>query len=113
MAVDLTQLAAALRLGNGVAAPSEPIAGILQRTLGVATALVTIWAPDAPDVVQDEAIVRVSAFLYDAPPAATGDRYAHAWRSSGAAGLCSAWTSKRAGVAGDAALSSPSAGTGI
>ena len=36
MALDLTQLAAALRLGDGVAEPTEPILGILTRLLSVA-----------------------------------------------------------------------------
>ena len=33
MAVDLIQLAAALRLGDGVTAPTEPVAGLLSRLL--------------------------------------------------------------------------------
>ena len=98
MAVTLAQLAAALRLGDGTTEPVEPILSILTRAKAVAEATVEKNAPDAPDDVKDEAIVRVASFLYDAPPAAQGDRYAHAWRSSGAAGLVAPWTSKRAGI---------------
>ena len=43
MAVTLTQLAAALRLGDGETAPTEPVSGILGRLLGVvAEAFVSI-----------------------------------------------------------------------
>ncbi len=98
MAVTIAQLAAALRLGDGSVEPGEPVLGILTRAKAVGEALVEKNAPDAPDDVKDEATVRVSSFLYDAPPASTGDRYAHAWRSSGAAGLVAPWVSKRAGI---------------
>ena len=58
MAVNATQLAAALRLGDGVTAPDEPLLSILTRLLGVGDATVALLAPDAPDVVKDEATVR-------------------------------------------------------
>ena len=81
MALTLAQLAGALRLGNGVDDPVEPIAGRLNRALGVATELVTVTAPDSPEAVFDEAVARIAAFLYDANPASTGDRFAFAMRS--------------------------------
>ena len=97
MAVTLAQLAAALRLGDGVAAPTEPVLGILTRLNAAAEALVEKQAPSAPADIKDEAIIRVAGYLYDMPTAAQGDRYAFAWRSSGAAGLVAPWTSKRVG----------------
>ena len=96
MAVDLTQLAAALRLGDGVTAPTEPVAGILSRLMGVSEAFVELQASFAPAAVQDEAVVRMVAYLYDAPTAARGDRYAAAWRNSGAESLVSRWVERRA-----------------
>ncbi len=95
MAITLPQLAGALRLGDGVAAPSEPVLSILTRLLGVAKAYTGLIAGDAPVAVQDEAIVRLVGYLYDAPTASGGDRYAAAWTNSGAGGLVSKWVVQR------------------
>ena len=95
MAVTVIQLAAALRLGDGVTAPEEPLLSILTRVSGVADATVELLAASAPDAVKDEAIVRYSAYLYDAPSAPSGDRYAAAWRNSGAAALVAGWIVRR------------------
>ena len=100
MAVDLIQLAAALRLGDGETAPTEPVAGILSRLLGVSQAFVAIAAPDAPEAIADEATIRMTAYLYDSPTAASGDRYAAAWRNSGAEALVSRFVVRRAGSEG-------------
>ena len=95
MAVTVIQLAAALRLGDGVTAPTEPLLGILTRLSGVADATVELLAADAPDAVRDEAIVRYASYLYDMPNAPPGDRYAAAWRNSGAAALVAGWVVRR------------------
>ena len=95
MAVDVTQLAAALRLGDGVTAPEEPLLSILMRSLGVADATIALLAPDAPAAVKDEAAVRYAGYLYDAPASPSGDRYAAAWRNSGAASLVASWVVRR------------------
>ena len=95
MAVTLIQLAAALRLGDGVNAPTEPVAGILTRLLGVSQAFVEKAAPDAPEAIADEATIRMAAYYYDAPLAASGDRYAAAFRNSGAEALVSRWVERR------------------
>ena len=108
MAVDLIQLAAALRLGDGENAPTEPVAGILSRLLGVSQAFVQIAAPEAPEAIADEATTRMSAYLFDAPTAASGDRYAAAWRNSGAENLVSRFVVRRAGSEGEGV---PDAGT--
>ena len=102
MAVDLIQLAAALRLGDGETAPTEPVVGIISRLLGVSQAFVAIAAPEAPEAIADEATIRMmAATLYDSPTAAAGDRYAAAWRNSGAENLVSRWVVRRAGSEGE------------
>ena len=95
MAVNVTELAAALRLGDGVTAPAEPLAGILTRLLGVGDATVALLAPDAPDVIKDEAVINYAAQLYDKPSASSGNRYAAAWNNSGAGSLVAAWVVRR------------------
>ena len=113
MAVNVTQLAAALRLGDGVTAPEEPLLSILTRSLGVADATVALLAPDAPTAVKDEATVRYAGYLYDAPSAPSGDRYAAAWRNSGAASLVASWVVRRiVEDAGSEAGSDTPSGTG-
>ena len=58
-------------------------------------------APDAPEAIADEATIRMTATLYDSPTAAAGDRYAAAWRNSGAEALVSRWVVRRAGSDGE------------
>ena len=96
MALTTTTLAAAMKLGDGVAAPVEPLAGILDRLLAVVVEHVQLVAPDAPSDVQDEASIRFAAYLYDAPTSASGHGFAAAWRNSGAQSLLSRWTVRRA-----------------
>ena len=66
MAVTLTaiQLAAAMRIGDGVTALAEPQAGVLNRILASATALVESYAPNAPESIQNEAAIRVGGYLF-------------------------------------------------
>ena len=82
MAVDVTQLAASLRLTDGTAAPTEPQLSILERLLGVASAFVELRASGAPQATKDEAVVSMASYLYDRPKAAAETRYADAWRNS-------------------------------
>ena len=111
MAVTLEQLAAALRLGDGENPPAEPVAGLITRLLGVSQAFVDRAAPEAPVAIADEATIRMTAYLYDAPTAAAGVRYSQAWRNSGAEALVSRWVVRRAGSEGVPAPSGvPSAG---
>lgn len=98
MAVTVPELAAALRLTDGSAAPAEPLNGILTRLAGVSDALVTEYAPDAPEVVRDQAAVQLAAYLFDQPNAGAGMRYSTAFRSSGAASLLTRWKVRRAGI---------------
>ena len=90
-----------MRLGDGETAPTEPVAGLLSRLLAVSQDFVAIAAPDLPEAIADEATIRMTAYLYDAPTAASGDRYAAAWRNSGAEALVSRWVVRRAGSEGE------------
>lgn len=97
MALTITQLAAAVRLGDGSSAPVEPVLSILTRLDGVSDAFLDLYASGAPSTIRDEAKVRLVGYLYDAPHSPTGDRYAAAWRNSGAGALVSPWRDRRAG----------------
>ena len=77
MALVLDELAAEMRLDTPV---EEPTAGILTRLMGVGSALVDLHGSEAPDAVQDEAVIRLCAYLYDQPESPSGTRYATAWR---------------------------------
>ena len=92
----LTELAAAMRLGDGATAPTPPLDGILARLLGVGTATAELLAPGAPSAVQDEAVTRMAGYIYDMPAAARNSGYASAWNNSGAAALCGPWIVRRA-----------------
>lgn len=89
-----TTLRRALRLTDTDAATTA----IVTRLLGTATSLVLEHAPDAPDAVHNEAVVRLAGYLYDAPTSGPGAGYAHAWRNSGAQSMTAPWTSRRAGA---------------
>ena len=91
-------LAGGLRIGDGVAAPPEPILGVLTRLLAVCRETVDKRAPAAPETVRDEAVIRMAGYLYDAPEAAAGDRFASAFRNSGAYALIAPWAARRAGA---------------
>ena len=85
------ELAAAMRIGDGVSAVPEPQSAIIARLGAAAEATVDRLAPDADDDVKREAIIRLTSYVYDMPEAPGGDRYATAWRNSGAASLCGPW----------------------
>ena len=98
MALTVVELAAAMRIGDGVTALSEPENGVVSRLLGVGTALAEKHAPDAPEDIKNEATIRVAAYLYDSPFAGSGERYASAWRNSGAYSLLQPWIERQAEV---------------
>ena len=108
MAVTITalQLAAALRIGDGSTALAEPQASVISRILATATAVVERYAPEAPSEVQNEAVVRLAGYLYDAPPGAS-TRTASAMRDSGAMDLLSTYRIIRArGIPDDDSMDS-------
>lgn len=94
MPVNLTvaQLAAAIRVGDSTEETAE-----VTRLLAYATVAVEHHAPDAPDVVHNEAVVRLAGYLYDAPNAASRTNYANAMRNSGAGRILLPWRVHRAG----------------
>lgn len=102
MALTVAQLAAALRLGDGTEAPEEPVLSILTRLKGVGEALVENDAPDAPDSIKEEAMIRVAGYLYDQPESPATAGYAAAWKNSGAASLVSRWVKRQAHTVGGA-----------
>ena len=95
----LAELAGALRLGDGVTDPVDPVAGILMRLQLAADALIEEAAPAAPEAIKQAALVDVIAYMYDKPTSSAGGGYAAAWRNSGAQALTSRWEVRRvAGV---------------
>ena len=81
-----------------------------ERLLAVGSALVTRYAPDAPDAISNEALIRVAGWLAEAPASGarvetTGDitttwtpSQTGALRASGAMGLLSPFKLRRAGA---------------
>lgn len=94
MAVTITQaeLRDAIRVGD----TAEEIAQAT-RLLAVASEMVVMHAPAAPSVIQDEAVIRISGYLFDKPQAPGGIAYANAGRNSGAWSLLLPYRFHRAG----------------
>ena len=90
MAVTVEDLAVALRLSTDGTDLDAAQSALLTRLLGVGTAHVTLLASGAPEDVQDEAVVRLAAYLYD-QPLGRRDAFANAWVNSGAGALVSRW----------------------
>ena len=106
MATDDEPLITAVALATAIGTDNDTA----QRLYEVSLALVNRYAPDAPDAMRREAVIRCAGWLLEAPsagvrrsstgpidtaytPAATG-----ALRSSGAMALLSPWKVRRAGV---------------
>ena len=94
--LSVPELAAAMRIGDGVAAVPEPQNAILARLGSAAEAYVNRLAPDTDEDVKREAIIRLASYVYDQPESPGGDRWSTAWRSSGAASLCGPWIARTA-----------------
>ena len=94
MAVTLTaaQLATAIRVGDSADETTQ-----VTRLLATATAMVVKHAPNAPDAIQDEAVIRLAGYLYDAPQSPGGSNFAAIGRNSGAWALLLPWRVHRAG----------------
>ena len=110
MAVDITvaQLATALRTTGSATEIAE-----VTRLRTVAIMLVEAYAPDAPTAVQNEAVIRMCGYIYDAGPG----RGANPFRQSGAASLLSRYRERRALAVGGtpsarAAAPAPAGGAG-
>lgn len=79
------QLAAALRVPDSSDEGDGPL---LDRFIAVGTAIAGLYAPDAPSDVADEAVIRLSGWLYDRDAAMPSEA---AFVQCGAAGLLSRW----------------------
>ena len=103
MAVTITaaELSAAIRVGDTAGETTQ-----VKRLLSVATEMVTNFAPDAPDVMQNEAVIRIAGFLYDAPTTA----YGNALQGSGAGALLLPYRQHRGGVVSPAPVPSGTPG---
>ena len=99
MAVTLTaaQLATAIRVGD-----SADETATVTRLLAVAGAMVAKHAPNAPDAIQDEAVVRIAGYLFDAPASPGGTNHSAIGRNSGAWGLLLPYRVHRAGTTAEA-----------
>ena len=95
MAVTITraQLAARIRLGRTDTELDEA-----EQILVYATEAVTKHAPDAPDVVHNEAVYRLAGYVYDRPFASADTRFSNALRNSGAAAALLPYREHRAGA---------------
>lgn len=88
--IDVAGLRNALRLGDTTEETTE-----LTRLLAYASAAVTQHAPKAPGAVQDEAVMRLAAYLFDKPFASRNDSFANALRYSGARSALLPWHKPR------------------
>jgi len=109
MAVTTTQAAVTVAIRAAASASAIPaeVTAAMDLIFPAAVAIVTEYAPAAPDAVQNAAVVRLAGWLYDADP--TDSRSMDAIRVSGAAPLLMPWRVHRAGaIAGAGAAPGPS-----
>ena len=90
--ISVEELLANLRLGSS---PEETAQAA--RLLSYATVAVEKHAPNAPSVVQNEAVTRLAGYLFDQPYAVGGSTFANALRNSGAAAIMLPYRIHRAG----------------
>ena len=94
--ITVAQLASALRVGDSAEETAE-----VTRLLAYAAEAVGRHAPAAPNVVQNEAAIRVSGYLFDQPLASRGTAFTNALRNSGAAAMLLPYRVIRAGSVDD------------
>ncbi len=94
MVVTVEDLAVSLRLSTDGLTLSAPQTTQLTRLLGVGEAMVDLLVSGAPEAIQDECIVRLASYLWDAP-IGRRDSHANAWVNSGAGGLAARWLTQR------------------
>ena len=101
MAVTLTdaQLSAGMMLtgatGDVLDTPPEPVLGRIQRFLAVATAIIQVRIPTAPEGVQNECAIKLSTYWFNQPPAARMSGFANAWANSGCGTVAADWTQRQ------------------
>ena len=82
----------------------------ITRLLGVCSAVVVRYAPKAPEVLQNEAVIRMAGYLYDKPTSSRGTSFANAFKNSGAAVILLPYRVHRAGTTDSETDSSDSGG---
>lgn len=83
-------------------APKDPPKDRIETLVATATALVSKYAPDAPESVSDEAILQVVSYVHDGPGPKDRRVVTHnAMLHSGAAAMLSPWKVRRAGPLGE------------
>lgn len=87
MALTVAQLAEAVRVGTTAVETAQ-----ITRLKGYAETVIEAHAPDAPDAVKDEALIRIVGYMYDAPSTA----FTNPLRNSGAAAILLKWRVHRA-----------------
>ena len=93
----VAELSSALRLGSS---PEELAQAT--RLLAFATLAVSKHAPEAPEIVQNEAAILVAGYIYDSPMAAKGASYSAVLRNCGAGSLLLPYRVHRAGSVAEA-----------
>ena len=102
MAVTLTdsELASGMMLVGATSGvldtPPEPILGRIQRFKAVATAIINMRIPEAPEDVQNECAIKLSTFWFNQPPAARMSGFANALVNSGCGMVASDWMQRQA-----------------
>ena len=101
MAVTLTdaELSAGMMLtgatGTTLDTPPEPILGRIQRFLALATAIINVRIPDAPDDVSNECAIKLSTYWFNQPPAASRmSGFANAWVNAGCGTVSADWAQR-------------------
>ena len=94
----LAQLAADLRIGDGVTEPTGVVLEVLSRISEAATAMVLAVAPGAPDAIHNEAYSRLATWLYDSDPSGTTPGGPAALRASGAGSILNPYRVRRGGL---------------
>ena len=102
MALTTREVATAFRLAlDDQGMLSEDDKALVLRLMAASMAVANRFAPDAPARSAEEAIVRMAAYMFDAPESPAGDRYAAAFRNSGAMALLAPFKVRRAGAFSD------------
>ena len=102
MAITLSdaQLSAGMMLtgatGSTLDTPPEPVLGRIQRFKAVATAIINMRIPEAPEDVQNECAIKLSTYWFNQPAAARMSGFANSWTNSGCGTVAAGWTQRLA-----------------
>lgn len=101
--ITIEQVAAAVRVNNTAAETAE-----ITRLVEYATSEINRLADNVPDVIFNEAVIRIVGYLYDAPTTS----YANAVTNSGAAAMLLPYRVHRAGIVSGADATETTGGGG-